>query len=82
VSEAQILERIVVSPDVMSGKPVIRGTRLAVSFVLGLLAAGQTPDDILKEYPGITIHDLHACLAFAKRSLDDSAFVPLAVKSA
>ena len=50
-------ERIVIDPDVLSGKPVIRGTRLAVEFILELLAAGQTEQDILESYPGLTHPD-------------------------
>jgi len=82
VSEEHLLDRIVVSSEVMSGKPVIRGTRLAVSYILGLLATGETFGAILQEYPGLTTEDVQACLVFARKSLDDSAFVPLSVKTA
>ncbi len=58
-------ERIVVDPKVLAGKPVIRGTRLAVEFILELLAAGQTESDILANYPGLTREDILACLAYA-----------------
>ncbi|MGA2039841.1 MAG: DUF433 domain-containing protein [Bryobacteraceae bacterium] len=58
-------ERIVVDPDVLAGKPVIRGTRLAVEFILELLAAGQGEDAILGDYPGLTREDILACLAYA-----------------
>lgn len=47
-------ERIIVDPEVLTGKPVIRGTRLAVEFILELLAAGQSTDDLLANYPGLT----------------------------
>jgi uncharacterized protein (DUF433 family) len=50
-------ERIVVDPQVLAGKPVIRGTRLAVEFILGLLAAGQSEQDLLTNYPDLTRHD-------------------------
>ena len=69
MKEEQLLERIVLQPDVMVGKPVIKGTRLTVDYILGLLAAGETVDEILQEYGGLTPIDIQACLLFAKRSL-------------
>ena len=62
-------ERIVIDPEVLSGKPVIRGTRLAVEFVVGLLAQGWTRADILRNYPGVTDDDIAACLQYASESL-------------
>ncbi|MFN7934019.1 MAG: DUF433 domain-containing protein [Bryobacteraceae bacterium] len=58
-------ERIVVDSGILAGKPVIRGTRLAVEFVLELLAAGQSEEEILKNYPGLTREDILACLSYA-----------------
>jgi uncharacterized protein (DUF433 family) len=58
-------ERITVDPEILAGKPIVRGTRLAVEFILGLLAADQSEDQILKNYPGITREDILACLAYA-----------------
>jgi uncharacterized protein (DUF433 family) len=58
-------ERIVVDPEVLAGKPVIRGTRLAVEFILELLAAGQSESELLTNYPGLTRDDILACLAYA-----------------
>jgi uncharacterized protein (DUF433 family) len=58
-------ERIVVDPAILAGKPVIRGTRLAVEFILELLAAGQSEKEILDNYPGLTRDDILACLAYA-----------------
>jgi uncharacterized protein (DUF433 family) len=58
-------ERIVVDPKILAGKPVIRGTRLAVEFILELLAAGQSESDILTNYPGLTREDILACLSHA-----------------
>ncbi len=58
-------ERIIVDPEILAGKPVIRGTRLAVEFILELLAAGQTEQDILRDYPGLTHDDILACLSYA-----------------
>ena len=58
-------ERIVVDPGVLAGKPVIRGTRLAVEFILELLAAGQSENEILGNYPGLAREDILACLSYA-----------------
>ena len=79
--DEQLLERIVVDPKVMTGKPVIKGTRLAVDYVLNLLAHGSTESEILKEYDGITREDVQACLLFATRSLSDTAFIPLVTET-
>jgi uncharacterized protein (DUF433 family) len=58
-------ERIVLDPEVLAGKPVIRDTRLAVEFILELLAAGQSESQILANYPGLTREDILACLSYA-----------------
>ena len=58
-------QRIVVDPEVLAGKPVIRGTRLAVEFIMELLAAGQSENDLLTSYPGLTRDDILACLSYA-----------------
>jgi uncharacterized protein (DUF433 family) len=58
-------ERIVVDSEILAGKPVIRGTRLAVEFILELLAAGQSENDVLANYPGLTRADILACLSYA-----------------
>jgi uncharacterized protein (DUF433 family) len=58
-------ERIVIEPEVLAGKPVVRGTRLAVELILELLAAGQSEAAILANYPGLTRDDILACLAYA-----------------
>ena len=76
MSDEQLLERIALDPRVMVGKPVIRGTRLTVEHVVGLLAHGASAADIAQEYRGVTQEDIQACLLFAMRSLADSAFVP------
>jgi uncharacterized protein (DUF433 family) len=61
--------RITVAPEVLVGKPVIRGTRLSVEFVIGLLADGWTVADILRNYPDLTHDDILACLAYARDAL-------------
>ncbi len=64
MNESKLLERIVMNPKVMVGKPVVRGTRLTVQYILGLLAHGATIDEILQEYEGLTRKDILACLVF------------------
>ena len=58
--------RITIDPAVLAGKPVVRGTRLSVEFVIGLLADGWNRAEILRQYPGLTEEDLTACLAYAR----------------
>ena len=72
-------DRIVVDPGVLAGKPVIRGTRLAVDFILDLLAAGQSEDDILSNDPGLTQDDILACLAYASHLAHEYRANPLPV---
>jgi uncharacterized protein (DUF433 family) len=76
----ELLKRISINPKVMLGKPVIHGTRLTVEFILGLLAQGDTVEDILVEYPGLVKEDIQACLLFASRSLQDLDFMPLSIE--
>jgi uncharacterized protein (DUF433 family) len=77
----KLLERIVINPKVMVGKPVIRGTRLTVQYILGLLAHGATVDEVLQEYEGLTREDILACLLFATEALESTTFVPLTVEA-
>jgi len=77
MNEDDLLERIEVNPKVMIGKPVIRGTRLTVNFVLGLLAHGATMEEILEEYDGLSREDISACLLFASETLENTTFGPL-----
>ena len=77
MNNEDLLERINIDPNVMVGKPVIRGTRLTVEYILGLLAHGVTMDEILEEYLGLEKDDIYACLLFASKTLEDASFVPL-----
>lgn len=70
--------RITIDPNVLTGKPVIRGTRLAVEFVIGLLADGWGEADILQNYPGMTHEDIIACLAYARDMLSGERVYPSA----
>jgi len=62
-------DRIAVDPAILVGKPVVKGTRLAVDFIIELLAEGWSEAQILENYPGLTIQDVRACLAYATESL-------------
>jgi uncharacterized protein (DUF433 family) len=70
--------RITLDPAVLAGKPVIRGTRLAVDFIIGLLAEGWSVTDILENYPGISREDVAACLAYARDILSSEKVYPSA----
>lgn len=77
-----LLERITLNPKVMVGKPVIRGTRLTVEFILNLLAHGASVDEILDEYDDLTTEDIQACLLFAKESVGNTELMPLVLETA
>jgi len=81
MKENQLLERITLNPRVVVGKPVIRGTRLTVEYILGLLAHGATETEILQEYAGLTQEDIQACLLFAAQSLESTLFMPLTMET-
>jgi uncharacterized protein (DUF433 family) len=62
-------ERIVINPEICNGRPVVRGTRIAAQTVLEFLAAGDSVEDVLEEYPTLTRADVQACLDYAARVL-------------
>jgi uncharacterized protein (DUF433 family) len=70
--------RVTVDPKVLTGKPVIRGTRLSVEFVIGLMADGWSEAEILANYPGIAHDDVIACLAYARDTLSSERVFPSA----
>ena len=72
-----LLNRIELNPEILAGKPVIKGTRLSVQFILGLLAHGETPKSIIEEYNYITEEDVRACLLFANEVLENNFFTPM-----
>ncbi len=76
VKDQQLLERITLDPKVMAGKPVIKGTRLTVDYILNLLAHGASWEEILEEYNGLTQEDIRACLLFATKFLQETVFLP------
>ncbi|HVE82429.1 MAG TPA: DUF433 domain-containing protein [Myxococcales bacterium] len=67
MTDQELLRRITFDPRVFGGKPIIRGHRLAVEHVLGMMAAGDTADDLLHAYPSVTREDILACLAYARK---------------
>ncbi len=67
MDENKLLERITVNPKIFGGKPIVRGRRLAVEHVLGMLAAGDTPETVLQNYPWLEPTDIQACLLYARR---------------
>ncbi|HRJ42519.1 MAG TPA: DUF433 domain-containing protein, partial [Caldilineaceae bacterium] len=67
MQEQNLLERITVDPAIFGGKPIIRGRRLAVEHILGMLAAGDTADVLLAGYPWLEAQDIQACLVYAHR---------------
>ena len=75
-------DRIAVDPVVLVGKPVVKGTRLSVEFIIDLLAQGWTEEDILRNYPGLTSEDIQACLAYASMVLRAEKVYTLAVSEA
>jgi uncharacterized protein (DUF433 family) len=70
--------RITLDPEILAGKPVIRGTRLSVEFVIGLMAEGWSEADILANYPGISHDDVIACLAYARDVVSSEKVFPSA----
>lgn len=82
MKDEQLLNRITMDPKIMVGKPIIKGTRLTVEYVLNLLAHGATRAEVLKEYEGLTRDDIQACLLFATKALESTTFMPLMEESA
>ena len=72
-----LTDRIVVDSKILTGKPVIRGTRVSVELVVGLLAAGWSQVQILDSYPHLTEEDIRACLAYASALLREEKVYPL-----
>lgn len=68
-TDYELLNRITVRSEVFGGKPIVRDMRIAVEHILGMLAAGDTAEDILEQYPSLEQEDIQACLLFAHRSL-------------
>ncbi len=70
-------DHIILDPKILSGKPVVKGTRLAVEFLVGLLAQGWSEAEILRNYPGLTRDNVLACLAYAQQTIQSERVYPL-----
>ena len=81
MDENKILERVTVNSDIFNGKPIIRGRRLAVEHVLGMLAAGDTLETLLQSYPWLESEDIQACLLYARRVVGHERIEPLVLGS-
>lgn len=82
MNETELLARITVNPGIFGGKPIIRGRRLAVEHVLGMLAAGDTIDELIGAYPWLERDDVLACLAYARRVVGHERVEPRIVDKA
>ena len=77
MDEDKLLERITINPEIFGGKPIIRGRRLAVEHVLGMLAAGDSPETVLDGYPWLEMEDIQACIAYAHKIVAHERVEPL-----
>jgi uncharacterized protein (DUF433 family) len=77
--DEDLLQRIAVNPQVMAGKPVIRGTRIPVELIVRMAAQGIPESDILQEYPALQPNDIRAALAYAARVLAHEEVFPLSI---
>jgi uncharacterized protein (DUF433 family) len=80
MDEAVLLERITSNPQIFGGKPIIRGRRLAVEHILGMLAAGDSPETILEGYSWLEPEDIQACLVYARRLVAHERIEPLTLE--
>ncbi len=81
MTEQKLLDRITVNPEIFGGKPIVRGHRLAVEHVLGMMAAGDDVETILEAYPWLVRADIQACLIYARRQVAHERIEPLAIET-
>lgn len=81
MDEEELLKRITVNPKIFGGKPIIRGRRLAVEHILGMLAAGDAPETVLEGYPWLQPEDIQACLVYARRLVGHERVEPLLLET-
>ena len=81
MNDAKLLARITYNPKVFGGKPIIRGQRLAVEHVLGMLAAGHAHASILEDFPWLEEADIQACLLYAARMVGRERMEPVLVEA-
>ena len=82
MTEMDLLKRITVNPHIYGGKAIVRGRRLAVEHVLGMLAAGDTPETLLAAYPWLEPEDVRACLLYARKVVGEERIEPLIIEVA
>jgi uncharacterized protein (DUF433 family) len=80
--EEALLQRITVNPAIFGGKPIVRGRRLAVEHVLGMLVAGDSMETLLSEYPWLEADDVRACLLYARRLVGHERVEPAVLPEA
>ena len=81
MEEKKLLERISINPKIFGGKPIIRGRRLAVEHILGMLAAGDSSETILEGYPWLEPEDVQACLVYARKVVGHERIEPFQLES-
>lgn len=81
MNEDELLERITVNPAIFGGKPIIRGHRIAVEHILGMLAAGDTTETLLGAYPSLEREDIQSCLVYAHRLVAHERVEPLLLET-
>lgn len=81
MEKESVLERITVNPQIFGGKPIIRGRRLAVEHILGMLAAGDSAETILEGYPWLEMDDIKACLVYAHRLVSHERVEPFLMET-
>lgn len=80
MEQDELIRRVTVNPGIFGGKPIIRGKRLAVEHILGMLAAGDSPETILKGYDWMEMDDIRACLLYAHKLVSHERIELLPVK--
>jgi uncharacterized protein (DUF433 family) len=80
MTESDLMKRITVNPQIFGGKAIVRGRRLAVEHVLGMLAAGDTTDTLLVAYPWLEPDDIRACLLYARKVVGEERIEPLIIE--
>ncbi|NJR61949.1 MAG: DUF433 domain-containing protein [Cyanobacteria bacterium CRU_2_1] len=81
MNEHELLQRITINPQICGGKPIIRGRRLAVEYILGMLAAGDTAETLLEAYSWLEREDIQACLIYARRLVAHERVEPLLLET-
>ena len=77
MKQKDLLKRITANPMILGGKPIVKGTRISVEFILELLASGATESEILQDYPHLKPKDIKACLNYAAHSMRNEIFLEM-----